>query len=638
MRSLKIIACVAMAALMAACSGGAKTIVGTTGTTGTGTTGTTKTVLSMGSGTGSSFESGKLAISTSSLSAGGSTSLQVSIVDQTGALYTTSTTVTFSSPCQSQGLATIDATGVTPAAPTVTTTTGGASATYAATGCSGSDVVTVTATANGQSLTATGTVTVAAAAIGSISFISATPSNITLQGEGSTATSTVVFKVFDTSGGPRAGATVNFSLNTAVGGISISPASATTDANGQVQTVVSGGTVATTVRVTASTTTTTGTVISTQSSALTVSTGIPTSNNISLAVKCPNVEAWNYDGVTVPVTVSMTDRFSNPVPNGTTANFVTTLGGIDATCQTTSGSCQVNWHSKAPYSVGGNPATTANTAYTNTTANWCATNSPYCNGTTNGRSPIVVTAIGEESFVDANGNGIFDAGDTVAFDPSNKDNDFANGSAKPWQDTQEPFLNQWELYDTYGTPVYIPGEFFIDFNKNGSHDGPDGYFNGSLCTGSLCSTTQTSVAIGTGNVIVASGSSANYVLTSENVYSATAGVAGTYTLVGGVPVFTLPATIYMYIFDQNYQIMPNGTTVGVTFSTNAGTLTTPPPAAVPCGAPLPTFDSSGNVKTAGVHYAFGASPPTSGAVAGTMFVTVTSPRGLVTTIPIAVSN
>ena len=40
------------------------------------------------------------------------------------------------------------------------------------------------------------------------------------------------------------------------------------------------------------------------------------------------------DGVTVPVTVSMTDRFSNPVPDGTTANFQTTLGGIQASCQT----------------------------------------------------------------------------------------------------------------------------------------------------------------------------------------------------------------------------------------------------------------------------------------------------------------
>jgi hypothetical protein len=443
----------------------------------------------------------------------------------------------------------------------------------------------------------------------------------------------VIFKVLDTSGGPRAGAAVTFSLNTTVGGIALAPISATTDANGQVQTVVSGGTVATTVRVTASTTSSGGSTISTQSSALTVSTGIPTSNNISLAVKCQNVEAWNYDGVTVPVTVSMTDRFSNPVPDGTTANFVTTLGGIDATCQTGtgnpgSGSCVVNWHSKAPYSVSGNPATTAGTKYTNTAANWCGpTNAPYCTGTTNGRSPIVVTAIGEESFVDANGNGIFDAGDTVAFDPNNKDNDFTTGLPKPWEDTQEPFLNQWELFDSYGTPVYVPGEFFIDFNKSGSHDGPDGAFNGSLCEGSLCSTTQTSVAIGTGNVIILSGSTANYTLVGSN-----------YSLVSGVPTYTLPASISMYIYDDRFQQMPNGTTVAVSFTTNAGSLSSPTPAAWPCSTAAPVFDSTGNVLSAGQLYTFGASPPTTGAQPGTMFVTVTSPRGLVTTFGIALTN
>ena len=172
--------------------------------------------------------------------------------------------------------------------------TGTASATYVATGCSGSDVITASASANSQTLTATGTVTVAQAAIGSIAFISATPSNITLKGVGSTggsATSTVIFKVLDTSGGPRAGATVTFALNTSVGGITMAPATAVTDANGQVQTIVSGGTVATTVRVTA-TTSASGGNISTESNALTVSTGIPTSHNVSLAVQCQNVEAW----------------------------------------------------------------------------------------------------------------------------------------------------------------------------------------------------------------------------------------------------------------------------------------------------------------------------------------------------------
>ena len=123
MRKLSIIVWLG-AALLTGCGGDSSSITGETATgVSTTTTGTKTVVLSMGSGTGASFGSGALAISTKSLSAGGSTSLQVSIVDQSGALYTTPTAVTFSSPCQAQGLATIAATGVTPASPTVTTST-----------------------------------------------------------------------------------------------------------------------------------------------------------------------------------------------------------------------------------------------------------------------------------------------------------------------------------------------------------------------------------------------------------------------------------------------------------------------------------------------------------------------------------
>jgi len=628
-----------MSVLLAACGGTSSSILDESGSSSGGggsSGGGTTTVLSMGSGTGSAFQSGVLAVSSPSLSAGGSTSLQVSIVDENQALYTTATQITFSSPCQSKGLATITATGSTPAGPTITTSTGAATATYVATGCSGTDTITASASANSQDLTATGKVTVAAAQVGSISFISATPSNITLKGTGttsggtSTATSTVIFKVLDTSGGPRSGATVTFALSTTVGGITLSPASATTDVNGQAQTVVSGGTVATSVRVLATTTAADGNAISTESSALTVSTGVPTSQNISLAVKCWNVEAWNTDGVTVPVTVSMTDRFSNPVPDGTTASFQTALGGNQATCQTGtptsgSGSCIVNWVSKAPYAVYGNPATTISTPYTNTAANWCGVppnpNSPYtsyCTGTTNGRSPIIVTAIGEESFIDANGSGVFNSADSVAFDPEDKDNDFPNGTAKSWFDTSEPFLNEWELYDTYGTPTYVLGEPFIDFNSNGLRDGPDGLFEGALCTGPYCNTKSSTVAIYASNVIILSTHHANIQLDPGNSY-------------------TVPASIGMWIYDDNYQQMPAGTTVTVAFDTNAGVLSSPPPAAWPCSQAAPSFNTDGTVRSAGLHYSFGVAA-TSTTAKGNMYVTITTPGGFATTYAIPLVN
>ena len=132
-----------------------------------------------------------------------------------------------------------------------------------------------------------------------------------------------------------------------------------------------------------------------------------------------------------------------------------------------------------------------------------------CNGTTNGRSPIIVTAIGEESFKDANGNGVFDPADTVAWNASNGDNNFTSGAMsgqpKPWQDTSEPFLNEWELFDDFGTPTFVAGEPFIDFNNNGQRDGPNGLVESALCQGSLCDTTSSSVAIYAGNVIILSG-------------------------------------------------------------------------------------------------------------------------------------
>src|SRR5882762_2617982 len=214
MRTFSAIAAVGVVALALAACGGS-TLSGTTSPTGGGGGGGGggATTYSMGNGSGSSFQSGIISVSSASLSAGGTTSLQVSLVDNNGTLYTAaSVTVTFNSPCVAQGLATIAASGSSTAgttAGTVTTTTGSVSATYTAKGCSGPDVITATAVVSSTSLTATGTVTVAAATIGSIQFVSATPSTIGLKGTGPTETSTVIFKVVDATGGPRPGVNVN---------------------------------------------------------------------------------------------------------------------------------------------------------------------------------------------------------------------------------------------------------------------------------------------------------------------------------------------------------------------------------------------------------------------------------------------
>ncbi|HRX88166.1 MAG TPA: Ig-like domain-containing protein, partial [Steroidobacteraceae bacterium] len=386
--------------------------------------GTGAPTVSIGSGTGAAFQSGIIGIANNMLSAGGSTSLTAVLQQSDGTLYQQAANVSFSSPCAASGRATIQS--------PVTTSTGIASTTYVATGCSGSDVISASATIGGIQLSASGSVTVATAAIGSIEFVSATPTNVALRGTGApgrSETSTVVFRVLDSSGGPRADADVDFSLNTTVGGIALNPTTARSDANGRVQTVVQAGDSATTVRVTARVLNTTP-AISTQSSQLTITTGVPDDDSLSLAVACPNVEALSYDGVPVTVTARLADRFNNPVPDGTAVTFNTEGGRIGGQCTTATtptegGVCAVTWTSSAP-----RPS--------------------------NGRVTLIATAIGEETFTDANGNGAFDNGET--------------------------FIDRAERFrDDNENGVYDSGEYFYDFNTNGIRDPADGLFNGLLC-------------------------------------------------------------------------------------------------------------------------------------------------------------
>ena len=503
---------------------------GTGSTTGNGGTTTTTPVYSMGNGSGADFQTGMIGLSSSSIAAGGTTTLAVTIVDQTGALYVNSSavTITFNSPCMDQGLATITATGTSTAGGTagqVLTTTGSATATYTAKGCSGVDVVTAQAVVGSASLSATGSVTVAAAAIGSIQFVSATPNSIGLKGTGLQETSTVVFKVVDSTGGPRANVPVTFSLNTTVGGMSIAPVSSTSGADGTVQTVVSSGTVHTTVRVTASIA---SPALSTQSSILTVTTGLPASRAFSLAVgaatyasgkstfACPNIEAYGTDLIPVALTTQLADRYNNPAPDGTAVSFVTDGGHIQGSCTTPlatpgDGACQVIWTSANP-----RPQPSDDTP---------PIKAP-------GRVMILATAIGEESFTDQNASGFWQAGD-------------------PFDDLGEPFRDDNE------NGQYDFGEYFLDFNQNGKRDVGTGSFVGITCTGitagSTCSTST--LAIGVSSLIIMSTGGAQ-------IISTTSGTVAT----GGSSLLTFN------VQDLNGNPMAAGTTVAVTADSAVGTI------------------------------------------------------------------
>lgn len=544
------------------------------------------TTVQMGSGTGASFVAGTIGISNASVSAGGSTSLTVSLVQSDGNLYAGSATIAFNSNCVAAGKAEIQQNGTK--VTSVTTTSGIATVTYVAKGCSGPDTVNASSTVSGSPLSASGTVTVVAAAVGSISFISATPNNIALKGTGDATrpeSSTVVFRVLDASGGAVSGAVVDFSLNTTVGGITMTPApvapatfsTATSDANGNAQIVVNAGTVATSVKVTASVESTS---ISTQSSQLTVTTGIATANNFSLAVGCYNIEGLEIDGVQTPVTARLADRFQNPVPDGTAVTFHAEGGKIGAQCTTTttdseSGVCAVNFTSQAF-----RPS--------------------------DGRVSLLAMAIGEESFTDANGNGAFDPGETL-FD-----------SSEAFENDNEP-----------ANLTYDVGEFFYDFNNNGTRDTSDGMFNGVLCNDPARCSGPKSAGIGVGNLIILSGSTPKV-----NVYSGSTDVSGTTLAMGAL---NSAKGLTYYVRDVNNNVMPGGTTVTLSASGASLGVAQPSSFTVPCSAIPPSPNISTNAVSGINTFPFTV---TSGGTAGTGVVTltVTTPQNVTTVYQISMTN
>lgn len=536
------------------------------GGSGSGGGGTVTTAL--GSGTGSSFQPGVLQLSSTNLSAGGSATITATLQNSNGTAYTQSTTVTFTSPCFQNGLATFKVSGAT--GNTVTTTTGTATVTYGAQGCSGADMITATASVNSSTLTATGTVTVAPSTIGSIQFVSATPSTISLKGVGGTETSTVIFKVVGSTGGPVPGATVTFTLDSTAGGLSLSPTSATSGNDGSVQTIVQSGTVSTTVRVTATVTTPNGT-ISTQSSALLVSTGFPTENGFSLSVVTTNPEAGTLDGTTDAITARLADNFGNPVPDGTQVYFTTTGGSIQPGCTTTGGACTVTWTSQNPRP---DPSIKAPAVLYH--------------------AEIMAYAIGEESWTDTNANGIFDGPDTFSLypgAPAAGDNFYLAGPL--YDDIGELYLDQ----DESGT--YKAGDWFFDFNGDQVRNPPDGMFHGGGCVGNgtVTCAPKSSIAVGRQACLVMSTSS---------------------LVITGPTHMASPSTAIFQVSDLNGNVPPAGTTFGI--STGGGVsatiLNTTEPS-IPCAGSTPPNAS----------YNISVSVPSS--ASGSFTITATTPSGLV---------
>lgn len=528
----RLLTALSLMLLLAACGGGDPDVPWDTSTTDTadGDTiddaGTGGADIFIGSGSGTDFSAGTLDIAVTSLAAGGQTTVSATLADSAGNLYQEAASVSFNTDCFSAGLATIS----TP----VEANGGVVTSTYVSQGCSGADTVRATVTVNGDTTTATGTINVQPAEIGSIEFVSAEPQLIGLRGVGLTEVSRVSFRVLDQNGNSVPQQRVNFSLSTDVGGANIPQGAETaiSDINGLVGTDVKSGTIPTAVRVTASLDA--NPLIASQSDGLVISTGVSDQNSISLSTETFNPEAWQFDGEEVGLTVHAADHFNNPVPDGASVYYTTEGGQIQSQCQITDGNCSVTWTSS-------NPRPAEN----------------FVPGGMAGRITILASMLGEESFIDANGNGVLDSGD-IAF-----------------ATIPEAFRDDNE--DNAKHPTH---EEFVDFNTNGIYDGAssDPNYNGALC----CDTNAVAAAV----TAVAAGedpgvcfgvtpitspvcSSEKNINVRDDIVMIMAESFATITLVSGSVAAGSSAT-FEIVGAQTGQIMPAET--GITASLEEGTI------------------------------------------------------------------
>ena len=331
----------------------------------------------------------------SSLSAYGQTAFTLAL---SGASVGSPVNIEITSACVSQGKATLSPSKVSATASSVTIQ-------YRDNGCGAiqsEDQVqaVIVGTDQARSLT----LGVSRPDVSSVAFVQAVPEQIFLRGSGFAETSVVRFEVRDGAGNPLPRQTVSLELLTGAGGVTVqnnaglpvgvgTVIARDTDDLGRVEIRVNAGTAPTPVRIQASLSAT----IKTVSSNLSVGVGLPSQLNFSLAQGTRNIEGFNIDGTPNTYNIIASDRSGNPVPAGTSVNFVTEGGQIEPIKQT--------------QLVAGLARTTAQFI--------SASPRPA-----DGRVTITAYALGEESFIDQNGNNVYDPGE-------------------PFQDLGNVFKDRW---------------------------------------------------------------------------------------------------------------------------------------------------------------------------------------------------
>jgi adhesin/invasin len=215
--------------------------------------------------------------------------------------------------------------------------------------------------------------------------------------------------------------------------------------------------------------------------------GAPSGAHLGVAPAFRNVAGLVTQGIICPVTAIAGDRFGNPVPPSTAVSFFTNGGVVSP-----QGLTDALGNAFSQIKTG--PPT------------------PHVGTTTSFLDPRtgVVTVIavtqGEETFIDTNGNGLFDG--PQEFDPSD-----------PELDTPEPFVDHITLCNGLPAPNPCPAnpvnppvvsgnqlfdptdrfELFVDANGNGVWDQPNGVWDANkpiFATTTVLFTGPTQLSVG----------------------------------------------------------------------------------------------------------------------------------------------
>ncbi len=536
------------------------------------------------------------------LSAYGQATLSVTVAN---AAAGSPVNVAVSSACVTAGKATLSQTSTT-------TTNGTATFAYQDAGCGAnvaSDSLQATVT-GGTGVSTPLTMKIASPAVSSVTFVSASPSTIYIKGSGFTETSTVTFKVVDIAGGAIPNQLVSMIATTYTGGLTLDGVSTavtkTTDSNGEVKVLVNSGTIPTPVRVKASLV---GSTITTSSSNLTITVGLPSQINFSFSQKTLNIEGFNIDGTPNTYTIIASDRMGNPVPAGTTINFVTEGGQIV-------GSKQIV--------IDTNGNATATTSFLSSTPR-----------PKDGRITVVAYALGEESFIDANGNNVYDAGDdfqdlgdVFVSSPYFSTFDAANDQRIPYTLTGTTAACVTATTPKLKLDVYTPS--VATFSGSNRCDGVWGQAYVRRAVETVLSTSGARPlwnSIGSGTL--SNGCAAVTLNDGDGT------TFNKYYLVGAGSIFNLAATgsLSILVGDNNtyspaaspagrLNPMAAGTTVSVVATTGIT-------ASVSGGTPVP---STTNVSSATITYSFDS------VTSGTLTLKFTSPGGLTTSVPVGITT